>query len=525
MELENKKFKCHVSIIFEECAAVLMGMFALVLVNIGDFFDDSGEMTGEDAIHSAFAFVGIVFVALVFVLLRALFQWRKTTITIDRESIVWERNTLNKKKLTIGISHISSINIERNIFERIIGTAKLKIDTSSLSTANETDVTFLFKLKEALYYKEYLETMVRAMAGEDDENEETNESVLINQSGASGEEKVLGIPKSHTKQKVIAEFVASESEILLHCLYTISLFAVLIAVVPTVWGIVEFVRIIFSGEIHIGDLLGIATMVLTFGYASFYTLLGSLFRLYGLTVKRIGNRLHMKYGLLKIREYIIPVEKINAIHINQTFIGRIFHRYDVSMECVGVSDENNEIAQLTLSLPYDEAIRRVSLLLPEYDVAQIKQAEKIAPKAIWHKARALVIFTCIVICLIVGVFIGTDVLEEDVFNSTFWLISSFVIVFFYVYIGVSIALQMKTEAVIFGEDYITLVNGTFGKDIMLVSYKKIQYVTAKTSPISKWTGLVLGHINILAATAATTKKIPYINEDKVEFIKAKICER
>ena len=74
-----------------------------------------------------------------------LLVWRKTYISIQDGTIVLERNTINKKINTFGIKNIANINIEQNIFERIISTCKVKIDTDSRSTADETDIEIVLK--------------------------------------------------------------------------------------------------------------------------------------------------------------------------------------------------------------------------------------------------------------------------------------------------------------------------------------------------------------------------------------------
>ena len=51
-------------------------------------------------------------------------------------------------------SEIANINIEQNIFERIISTCKVKIDTDSRSTADETDIEIVLKKDIANEMKE-----------------------------------------------------------------------------------------------------------------------------------------------------------------------------------------------------------------------------------------------------------------------------------------------------------------------------------------------------------------------------------
>ena len=51
-----------------------------------------------------------------------------------------EKNTWNRKVQTIGIKHISNVNLSQNILEMMLGTCTVKLDTDSFSTADDTDV-------------------------------------------------------------------------------------------------------------------------------------------------------------------------------------------------------------------------------------------------------------------------------------------------------------------------------------------------------------------------------------------------
>lgn len=51
------------------------------------------------------------------------------------------------------MSKISNINLEQNLFEMIMGTYTLKIDTSSLTTADNTDLEFVLKKEQAYWVK------------------------------------------------------------------------------------------------------------------------------------------------------------------------------------------------------------------------------------------------------------------------------------------------------------------------------------------------------------------------------------
>lgn len=506
MEIMNKKLRCHGSIVLEECVKAIVGIVAFALVNLIELITEGLDMEA-DGLPVLIGATGVVLLILMIVLIVAVIRWRKTTITIDADSIVWERRTINRKTLTIGIKNISSINIERNLFERVIGTAKLKLDTSSLSTADTTDVLFVFKYEDALGYKQYLEEKVR-------ENEKTPKETNLTETVTEDTET------ANTSEGIV--YVSSLKEIVMHCIYDISLSVVLIGVLVTVASVIGVIDALQSEFRDVETLIMAGTFAVTFGYASFRALIGKLFQFYNLTVARQGNRLHMRYGMFKIREYVIPIEKINSIHIKQTLIGRLCKRYNVSMECVGVGDEDSENAQLTLSLPYGEVISRLEKLLPEYDVTRIDNLKKVSKKVCYHKCMRLLVFTVLVAGYAVGTKIVTEYLEVAEVDRLFRMISIGVIAFIYLYIIIGIVLQSCTEALGFGERQLFAVTGTYGKDLMIVSYKKVQYATIKKSPLSIWSGLSKGMVHILAGKVNTEKAIPYMTEEEVEVLAERI---
>ena len=49
--------------------------------------------------------------------------------------------------------------------------------------------------------------------------------------------------------------------------------------------------------------------------------------MYDFKARRGKNKLYIKYGLYNKVDFAIPIDKINAIVVHQTFIARIFRKY------------------------------------------------------------------------------------------------------------------------------------------------------------------------------------------------------
>lgn len=145
-ETDEKRFRNHVIWIVEQIGS--LGVLILVaLFGSSDMLLEMVEEMKEDP-ESVIVFLVIFGVLLLIVIFRCLWRiriWSKTWFTVSDTAVVMERNTLNQKKNTMGICNISNINIEQNLLERLTGTARLKLNTDSLSTANETDMMIVLE--------------------------------------------------------------------------------------------------------------------------------------------------------------------------------------------------------------------------------------------------------------------------------------------------------------------------------------------------------------------------------------------
>ena len=92
-------------------------------------------------------------------------RWRKTWIILEDNLVIIERNTLKRSKNTIAIENISAVNMERNLFERMAGTYRIKLDTSSMTTAGKTDVSMVFRTDIAIAFRKTLIDRINMVKG------------------------------------------------------------------------------------------------------------------------------------------------------------------------------------------------------------------------------------------------------------------------------------------------------------------------------------------------------------------------
>ena len=147
---KNKKYRNHISIIFQKVVRTA-GVAAFVFVT--RYFSEEGEVS---SINDLSMLLGVIVGCFVISFVVHYIFWAKTCFYIQDEALVLERNTLNKKKNTIGIKNISNVNLEQTLFQMALGTCTLKLDTNTLTTADKTDVSIVLKKKDAEQFRTYL---------------------------------------------------------------------------------------------------------------------------------------------------------------------------------------------------------------------------------------------------------------------------------------------------------------------------------------------------------------------------------
>ena len=246
--------------------------------------------------------------------------------------------------------------MERNLFERIIGTYRIKMDTNSSTTANKTDISIVFSYKKAVAFRNAVMQKMHELKGITLQDSSVENSVTrekAEQDPWTADENLEG--------KTVYRY--SPKDMALHCLYSASIFSLLV----TIAGIVGFIIYvnIFSIQSFMQNVLGGAIALILLVLGSAYSLIKKFITYYDFRVYRDEKELHLRYGLIKLRSYTIPVDKITCLEIQQPVFSRIWKRYQAKVITVGVGDEEGESSNLTMALPKDMFLKQLDDLLTE----------------------------------------------------------------------------------------------------------------------------------------------------------------
>lgn len=506
--MDNKlRFRNHISVLLEDIGKAGWAILVALFMGVGEVFTEEEVVedattlveTTEDALITAAIFGGIAILVIGSIILRILI-WSKTWITIEEQAITIECNTiLRQKKNTIGIKNISNINLEQNLIEMLFGTAKLKLDTNSLTTANATDVRLILKKPFAEEMKQLL--LMRM-------NQIEKGEFVVEQQGVKEEQE--------QKEAVLAPyFKATTGDIIKHGFLSSG-------IVGSVFGLVILAALIISGMafmaedieelLNAGFLALVWVAILVIGYVWKY--IQAFIRYLDFTIRREDDRLIIHYGIIKKVDYSIPVNKIQALKLRQTGIGRILKSGMLEVINVGMND--GDAQEQCFLLPYYKKEKLhyiVKALLPEFAEC-LECKEERQPKSIWF----VWIWSIFIYLIVVAV--GMCAVIEFVPEMRIFAMIGVVVV--------SIILILwkwgtyLTKGSHFEGTHLMLVTGCVGKQIVFVKYDKIQYVTVKQSFLAKRCGIVKGEIHLLASLANQTHSIPYFKKQQVEVLKENI---
>ncbi|HJD47238.1 MAG TPA: PH domain-containing protein [Candidatus Mediterraneibacter norfolkensis] len=491
---ENKKFRNHISIIIEQIGA---GIVALAVLAVSIVMQNVEEMAETDMSFLQGKGMIIFLVLALFLVLSVgnrIFVWANTYICIEENAVVIERGKVNKKKNTIGIRNISNINIEQNLFEMILGTCKVKLDTNSRSTADSTDVKIVLKKADAAKFKAEI---TRKLQGQPEQEVCGQEQFG---SAAEAEDEVFDIR---------AEF----GDVFQHGVFSVNIFSLLIltgAVIGTVTTVLQLLE-----QPHLmSSLLGAAAgIVVAAGIvlSALWDTVKDFIRYYDFRAKRRGDKIYIKYGFLKKMEYTIPVDKIQALKIRQSFVARIFHRYMAEIVNVGMGDEKEEQNSfLILYVPEEKMREQLELLLLEFAPAADQKVERL-PAAVWAAwAVPGVIYTAAVCAsaAVCAVF-----LEESA--VLIWLGAAGLILI----LLIGMLLKYLTDGSGSDGTFLKICHGYFGKNYISVRYSQIQYMEIRQNFIARAFGIRKGEIHLLASSANTSHGIPYFKGNEHERIR------
>ncbi len=480
---KNVKFRNHFFMVIES----LLSMWLVWLYLILSIFSD-------EPFEEKIGAIGICLAIILFILIINIISWCKTTFVFDENAIVMEKNTLTKTNITVSMSNIATVNINRSVLQAILGIRKVKIDTnSSSSTTSELEI-YLSK-KDAYALQQAIMSYIK---GEIEVND--------------GDE---------TKEKLKSSTQASFYEIIFHCVYTLRIVEILATVVAGAFLILSETQL-DEGE-SVGGAMGVITMIIAV-IGLVVSFLKSFFAYYKLEAVRIQNELNVSYGFFDKKTFRIPINRIVAIKIKEPLIGRIFKKAYAEIVCVGMGDEEKELSLVSLCVSRKLLATKLHSLLPEFIPEEISNADEFYmfnredEKGIAVRMLKSLIY---MLSLIIGAFVGIGIFGDD-WSEILSIFGLIVLGFCLLILAYGICKNRTSGYAVDGK-YLRIANGAFNRETLFVPYDKIEHMTINKSPVYKLFGLANAKVFIKSGGMLSVEILEtcYINDKDIQLIKGK----
>ncbi len=430
---------------------------------------------------------GGILIVLILLIAWQMVVWSKTYISIQGNTIVIEKNTINQKKNIIGIKNISNINTEQNLFERLIGTCKVKLDTNSLSTADKTDVKIVLKKADAEHFRQEVLNLLYQT--------ETGGQIM------------------ESRQITEYDFAAGMGDIVIHGLFSVNLISVLV-VIGCIAGTAETLSRTLGNQNAGAGIFNILIQLLLVIFilsSALWDIAKGFIKYYDFKVKRSEDKIYLNYGLLKKVNYAIPADKIHAVKLTQSMIARIAGRYMAEIINVGMGDDGGEQRSFLVLYCKKEQMKHIlGTLLPEFD-AVFEQPVKRQPRSSWLAGLP---GACMFVLIMAGCLLFGAEFMPGYFVYIMWGAAAVSI-----YAMILAVLRYFTAGSRLGSEHVILANGYFGKRIICIRCNEIQYIEVSQNFIARKFKIQKGMLYLLASSVNKTQLIPYCKEIQIDQLK------
>lgn len=364
--------------------------------------------------------------------------------------------------------------------------------------------------------------------------------------------------------KVTCEFGLSNKELLLSALSSKTSFAfvllgVISALATLLGGLVD-ARIISSSEAVYSAAW--QAMSSSFGMLFLLFILGILLVLWLISVgsscltyagfrsRRRGNRIEVERGLITHVFSGMDVERIQSIHIHQSFFQRLLKCCSVAYGRVGAMEENgnsdgansSEADKLVVHpfLPLSRVQEVIEGLTPEYrtlpqptrhvDKKALRRA--LTRRVVWQGFGFWLLVVLVCTWVVLGIFVSSE-LSQEVFSGmtllqVMLLITGIVgalIVVIAVFEAINAVLWYRLAAMGWDRFGFTIVNGGFSTDSVTIPRTKIQAALIRTNPLQRHAKVASVIVNTAAGVGSTRHRLIDVSRGDAEEWLTWACPR
>ena len=460
------KTRLHPSIILENLFSSLIFIifigYYIISQMLGDFSESEIENTAQTLISLGLGIYGLIILTIIIILIIfTIFfwiRWKNTYLSFNDDSVVIEKGRLFKKVTTIHLKDIATINIKRNILEKILGTSNIKID---LNTTGETyNGKLIFKENKAIEIK--------------------NE--ILSKTGK----------EVSTETEEIESLVKYDNlDVLKHLFFSINIISIIILIITYL----IIVMLVMEESKATGIIFGILPLLIIV-FPLVWSFIKTFLGYYNFKCSRENDNIKLSYGALTTYKYSLPIKKINAVIIHQTLQARIFGYYLIEVVNAGIGEDEEEKTIISLYVKEKEKNTIINEILPEYKNEIKPKRDNIS--ILKHYITAKILWIILSIILI-----------------PFTSYISLILIPLALLVSL---LQYNTNKIGHNKDMIIISNGIINKKTTITKYNNIELIKSKQKLFSSFFKTKTLQINVVGPMTNNTFTSGLFQKQTIEEI-------
>lgn len=464
--------------------------------------------------------------------------YRYTWYEFDETEFSFYSGILNKRRTHVPYSKIQSVNERASLLQRLAGVRTVNIDTAGGASNKALVISYVERsaaeyLRRELFRRKHIEGEGERIAAVAPGSLAGQGNVL--DAAAAVMDDIRGVfAKDAVNTGVVSEYRLGNKELLFSALCGKASFGLALATVMAALVVMATLAILAvlvdSATFFAATGVPKSDLVLTCGLTGFLLLLclamtwvtylvGVCLSYGGFQARRRGGRIEVERGLITHVFNGIDVDRIQSVHIHQTFFQRLMRCCSVSYGRIGVasgeesssSSSQSETDKLVVHpfLPIAEAWNVVQGLTPEYahaPVASTPMPKVALRRAITRRAmlKGVGFWFAVVLLLLCAAVFAADATAARGHAQLGGLVAATLIPGLLLCAAIAAIevvgafLWHRRSAFGFDSSGTIVVNGGYSTDTVIVPRKKMQYACLRTNPLQRHAGVA----TVLVCTAA-----------------------
>lgn len=365
-------------------------------------------------------------------------RWRITYFIYDGDTVTLEKAGIFKKKLTIPVDKISTVDIKKNILGHLTGTSRVKVDSGGKQMGNDNsgaEINLIFDDEFARQIKAYI----------------FKEEVEVHTKGFRMSGMELFIDGLLRRKLIYA----------IPFFFSIYVLATAVLNEKTVDSITsKALMYIKSLEFFVILILAVIFIIIT----NITSIVKELIKYHNFTLQKQRDVIATSFGLFTTQNYSLPIEKIRAVILRQNTLFRLLGYWSISVVCIGLGDEKNE-KPVIFPLANKERLKSILSMIDPAIVVD-DPIHKVPKRGRVFYYLPLVVY----LILVLIIFAVTSIIFEV---KTIYFVAPALVLPLLLVVAF---LSLKNAGLLYNENYVTVTNGIFTKTTTIVPVRHVQSV-------------------------------------------------